>query len=146
DTSMFNGDKPEAPSNYNDTGSASRFFYSSKASAKDRIYTCTICNCSIFKTKWSFHQHDKWKEDGDPDFNHITSHPTCKPISLMRYLVRLVTPPNGTVLDPFCGSGTTLQAANEEGFSSIGIEQKAEYADNIRYRMKNLQPPKNTLF
>jgi site-specific DNA-methyltransferase (adenine-specific) len=49
-------------------------------------------------------------------------HPTIKPLDLMRYLVRLVTPPGGTVLDPFCGSGTTLVAARREGFDAIGID------------------------
>jgi len=49
--------------------------------------------------------------------------PTVKPLALMRWLVRLVTPPGGTVLDPFTGSGTTLQAARNEGFDSIGIER-----------------------
>ena len=66
-------------------------------------------------------------------------HPTVKPLSLMRYLVRLVTPPDGTVLDPFAGTGTTLQAAEEEGFRAIGIEREAEYADDIRHRF-GVQP------
>jgi site-specific DNA-methyltransferase (adenine-specific) len=55
------------------------------------------------------------------------THPTQKPIALMRYLVRLVTPPGGTVLDPFYGSGTTGCAARLEGFTTIGIEQDEEY-------------------
>lgn len=55
-------------------------------------------------------------------------HPTVKPIELMRYLARLVTPPGGTVLDPFVGSGTTGCAAALEGFRFIGIEQSDEYA------------------
>lgn len=50
-----------------------------------------------------------------------------KPIALMRWLVRLVTPPGGTVLDPFAGSGTTLIAAGLEGFDCVGIEREAEY-------------------
>ena len=62
-------------------------------------------------------------------------HPTVKPLSLMKYLVKLVTPPGGTVLDPFAGSGTTLQAAMEEGFSAIGIEREAEYVNDIRNRI-----------
>ncbi|RLG44751.1 MAG: site-specific DNA-methyltransferase [Thermoproteota archaeon] len=51
-----------------------------------------------------------------------STHPTIKPIALMRYLVKLITPPNGVVLDPFMGSGSTLIAAHYEGFDSIGIE------------------------
>ena len=53
----------------------------------------------------------------------------------MRYLVRLVTPPNGTVLDPFLGSGTTAIAAIQEGFDWIGIEREAEYCDIAEARI-----------
>lgn len=56
-------------------------------------------------------------------------HPTVKPTDLMRYLVRLVTPPNGTVLDPFMGSGSTGRGAVLEGFNFIGIEMSTEYMD-----------------
>jgi DNA modification methylase len=55
-------------------------------------------------------------------------HPTVKPVALMRYLLRLVTPPGGLVLDPFAGSGTTVLAAVDEGFDCIGIEKEPEYA------------------
>lgn len=120
------------------TGSASRFFYSAKASAKDRVYTCKICDESLFKSEFKNHKHN------EENFNHITSHPTCKPISLMKYLVKLVTPTNGLVLDPFSGSGTTLQAAVEEGFSCIGIEKELGYYKNIEYRMKNTNIPSAT--
>ncbi|WP_409047063.1 site-specific DNA-methyltransferase [Microbacterium sp. HA-8] len=63
------------------------------------------------------------------------AHPTVKPLTLMRYLVKMVTPPGGTVLDPFAGSGTTLEAAAAEGFSSIGIEMDAGYIDLITHRL-----------
>jgi site-specific DNA-methyltransferase (adenine-specific) len=56
-------------------------------------------------------------------------HPTVKPIALMRWLVRLVMPPGGTVLDPFAGSGTTLMAAVLEGFNCIGIEREQDYIE-----------------
>ncbi len=62
-------------------------------------------------------------------------HPTVKPLSLMRYLCRLITPPGGTVLDPFAGSGTTCLAAKQEGFRFIGIEKEAEYAEIARRRI-----------
>ncbi len=65
-----------------------------------------------------------------------SSHPTVKPIALMRYLCKLVTPPGGTVLDMFAGSGTTLQAALEEGFHAIGIEREAEYHADILRRLE----------
>ena len=62
-------------------------------------------------------------------------HPTVKPTNLMRYLVKLVTPPNGTVLDPFTGSGSTGKAAILEGFDFIGIELTEEYLPIIEGRL-----------
>jgi site-specific DNA-methyltransferase (adenine-specific) len=62
-------------------------------------------------------------------------HPTVKPLELMKYLVRLATPPNGIILDPFAGSGTTLLAAKQEGFRFLGIEKEAEYCDICRKRI-----------
>jgi DNA modification methylase len=63
------------------------------------------------------------------------NHPTVKPIRLMRYLCRLITPPGGTVLDPFAGSGTTLLAGLMENFRAIGIEKEREYCDIIHKRI-----------
>jgi hypothetical protein len=60
---------------------------------------------------------------------------TVKPIDLMRHLVRLVTPVDGVVLDPFLGSGTTCLAASEEGFRSIGIERELEYLEIAKGRL-----------
>ena len=64
-----------------------------------------------------------------------SSHPTVKPQALMRYLARLVTPPGGTVLDPFAGSGSTLAAAHAEGFDAVGIEREPEYQADIQRRI-----------
>lgn len=64
------------------------------------------------------------------------NHPTVKPIKLMRYLVRLITPPGGTVLDPFAGSGTTLIAAKQEGFQYIGVEREPEYVELAKKRLE----------
>jgi site-specific DNA-methyltransferase (adenine-specific) len=72
-------------------------------------------------------------------------HPTVKPLKLMRYLVRLVTPPGGTVLDPFAGSGTTLVAAKEEGFRYIGIELEPEYVEIAEARLAAAERPPETL-
>jgi site-specific DNA-methyltransferase (adenine-specific) len=69
-----------------------------------------------------------------PSKNH---HPTVKPIALMRYLCRLVTPPGGVVLDPFAGSGTTGCAATLEGFGFVGIEREAEYVEIARQRIEH---------
>jgi site-specific DNA-methyltransferase (adenine-specific) len=66
-------------------------------------------------------------------------HPTVKPTELMRYLCRLVTPPGGTVLDPFMGSGSTGKAAVLEGFQFIGIEREADYLEIARARIKAVQ-------
>lgn len=63
------------------------------------------------------------------------THPTIKPVALMRYLVRLVTPPGGTVLDPFCGSGTTLMGAVEEGIRCVGIDMTHEYVEIATQRV-----------
>lgn len=70
------------------------------------------------------------KEDGTK-----IQHPTVKPVALMEWLVTLVTPANGVVLDPFAGSGTTLQAALNEGFDPIGVEQDVDYIQLINKRL-----------
>lgn len=67
------------------------------------------------------------------------SHPTVKPLALMRWLVRLVTPPGGTVLDPFLGSGTTAQAARDEGVLCIGIERETSYVPLIMSRVASVK-------
>lgn len=64
-----------------------------------------------------------------------SKHPTVKPLNLMAYLCRLVTPPGGTILDPFAGTGTTGEAAWREGFNAILIEREAEYQADIARRM-----------
>ena len=90
---------------FDDSGGASRFFYVPKANASER------------------------PRDGD------TAHPTVKPLDLMRYLVKLVTPPGATVLEPFAGSGTTLEACVVEGFHVIGIELTEDYLPLIVQRL-----------
>jgi site-specific DNA-methyltransferase (adenine-specific) len=65
-----------------------------------------------------------------------SKHPTIKPVKLIQWLVRLVTPPNGTVLDIFAGSGTTGEAAYLEGFSAVLIELEAEYQADIKHRIE----------
>jgi site-specific DNA-methyltransferase (adenine-specific) len=75
------------------------------------------------------------KADRD-EGNH---HPTVKPTDLMRYLCRLVTQPGGTVLDPFCGSGSTGKAATLEGFRFIGIEIDSAYAEIAERRINHVR-------
>lgn len=120
---------------YADSGSAARFFYCAKASKADR-------NAGLegFEIKRPDVRTDTgmgtFTEKGvQPQRNH---HPTVKPTELMRYLCRLITPPNGTVLDPFAGSGSTGKAATLEGFSFIGIEREEEYAEIARARIAHV--------
>jgi DNA modification methylase len=70
-----------------------------------------------------------------------SKHPTVKPIKLMQWLIRLITPPGGTVLDPFAGSGSTGAAAVAEGASAVLIEREAEYQSDIRRRFGGLPEP-----
>ena len=96
------------------SGGASRFFpvfkYQAKAPKKER---------PVIE-----------REDGSK-----IQHPTVKPLSLMSWIVALITPPGGTVLDPFAGTGTTLQAARDKGFNAIGVEQDADYIQLIEQRL-----------
>jgi DNA modification methylase len=113
-----------------DTGGASRFFYTAKASRAER-------NKGL--DGMPEQECDDWPQDLDPGASRRASpranhHPTVKPLNLMQWLCRLVTPKGGTVLDPFCGSGSTLIAADREGFNGIGIEQDAEYAEIAKRR------------
>ena len=70
----------------------------------------------------------------------LNTHPTVKPVELMKYLCRLVTPKGGTVLDPFMGSGSTGMAAKDEGFDFIGIEKEKEYYEIAEARIKKTAP------
>ena len=72
----------------------------------------------------------------DPSERRNSKHPTIKPLALMRYLTRLVTPPGGLVLDPFAGSGTTLEAARLEGFRAMGCELDEANLPDILERLK----------
>ena len=134
---------------YSDKGGASRFFYIAKASKRDRNEglddlvaqesagkgnglgrLCAICGASILKPC----------ECPDRTFVNPPKqnfHPTVKPTALMQYLVRLVTPEGGTVLDPFTGSGSTGKATILEGKQFIGIELTEEYLPIIAGRLEH---------
>jgi DNA modification methylase len=113
---------------YGDSGGASRFFYCAKASRAER--NAGLEGLPEIR-KGSNFGNDGPRPHTAADYEYEAStrnsHPTVKPISLMRWLCRLVTPPGGTVLDPFAGSGTTGCAAVLEGFDFIGCEREAEY-------------------
>jgi DNA modification methylase len=118
------------------SGTAARFFYCAKASKAERDAGCEGIE---LKTKPVHIRQSEGRQlagkmESLPQRNH---HPTVKPIALMRYLCRLVTPPNGIVLDPFTGSGTTGIAAHLEGFNFIGIEKEKEYCDIANARIKH---------
>lgn len=94
---------------YNDSGSAARFFYSAKASKKER------------------------NEGLEGEEKNI--HPAVKPVELCRYLCRLITPPDGVILDPFMGSGSTGVASIKEGFDFVGIELEETYYEIAEKRI-----------
>ena len=127
-----------------DSGSAARFFYCAKASKKDREEGCE----ALPEKQYSHDGREKpidnaYQRNSNSNSNH---HPTVKPTDLMRYLVRLVTPPGGTVLDPFMGSGSTGKAAVLEGFGFIGMEREAEYCQIADKRIAAVQPKQEDLF
>lgn len=107
--------KDTSDGGYGGQGGASRFFpvfkYQAKAPKKERPVII--------------------REDGTK-----VQHPTVKPLKLMEWLVTLITPEGGTILDPFAGTGTTLQAATNKGFRPIGIEADADYIQLINQRME----------
>lgn len=127
DNAMFGGGFAGAVYDDGLNTSAARFFYCAKASKRDRNE-----GLDGFEAK---RDHDGRKDGGVGGDNprnrtnnaKLNHHPTVKPTSLMQYLIRLVTPPNGIVLDPFMGSGSTGKACAYEGFDFIGIDQSAEY-------------------
>lgn len=119
---------------YGDSGGASRFFYVAKASSAERNAGLGGFDASDARNYAGgpLNRPEHASTDGiqrtGQRMARANVHPTVKPIALMRWLVRLVTPPGGLVLDPFAGSGTTGCAAVLEGFDFVGIEREAEYA------------------
>ena len=117
-----------------DSGSAARFFYCAKANKSERNAGLEeFPNVSVGSLNMRTDSHAE--RNGETTAPAKNFHPTVKPLALMRYLVRLVTPPNGIVLDPFAGSGTTLVAATMEKFDCIGIEMTDEYLPIIEARV-----------
>lgn len=113
-------------SSYDDTGGASRFFYCPKVDREER-------HIGLDSPGPQLEYGTTLSKVARADLKGNT-HPTVKPISLMCWLVRLVTPAGGTVLDPFTGSGSTGIAALREGFNFVGIEREAEYVEIARRR------------
>lgn len=114
DGNMFKANSGLIEGNYGgDSGGAARFFYTAKTSKNEKTAGGNVNNV----------------------------HPTVKPLSLMRYLCRLITPPGGKVLDPFMGSGTTGVAALQEGFSFYGIEQDPTSHETANQRLNLAMNP-----
>ena len=143
-----------------DAGSAARFFYCAKASRADRDeglaaiasteaasvalpkYQCSRCGGWIKSNPGNtrpnsicFCQDPQPNQKSFREKSIKNPHPTVKPTALMRWLVRLVCPPEGTVLDPFCGSGSTGKAAVAEGFRFVGIDLDPTYCEIARRRI-----------
>jgi len=114
----FGDEKARVGWGHDDEGGASRFFprihYSPKANRKEREAGLTA-----------------------PPGERANRHPTVKPIALMRWLCRLITPPGGVILDPFAGSGSTGCAAVQEGLDFVGIEREASYCEIAEARIKH---------
>ena len=133
---------------YEDSGSASRYFYCAKASKKDRdegLDEFEEVKCSMMASN---HNIDK-----DGNFTGMLAgrqtlkkniHPTVKPTELMQYLIRLVTPNGGVILDPFMGSGSTGKAVvyenreRNKNYDFIGIEKEEEYYNIAKARIENI--------
>jgi DNA modification methylase len=117
---------------YGDSCSAARFFYCAKASKADRDEGLEHME-AVHRpngNKWTDQDYRVTRGERPASAEsgpRKNIHPTVKPTDLMRYLCRLVTPPGGTVLDPFMGSGSTGKAAALEGFHFIGMERDADY-------------------
>lgn len=113
-----------------DKGGASRFFYVAKASKRERNKGLEVFEEKAYSDLDKIGGEKSNFKTGSGNERNIYNqnfHPTIKPVALMRYLVRMITPPNGIVLDPFNGSGTTGVACKVEGFNYVGIELDAEY-------------------
>lgn len=119
--------------------SAARYFYCAKASKADRdaglSHLPTVTADPYGQHRGRRMDGNDTRIDGKPPAVGKNHHPTVKPTDLMRYLCRLVTPPGGTVLDPYTGSGSTGKAAVLEGFRFLGIEREAEYVAVARARI-----------
>lgn len=137
----FSGDIDEAGSTFQgDVGSAARFFYCAKADRTDRNEGCEHLQAKALNWSSGTESPGTFQADG-ADRTSPNHHPTVKPTALMRWLIRLITPCGGLVLDPFAGSGSTGKAAVLESRSAVLIEREAEYVEIARARIAHSQGP-----
>lgn len=121
---------------HNDSGGASRFFYCAKASNSERnkgLEVMPEIKCGLFEDD---NYAIKTGSGNLRDTKRQNFHPTVKPIKLMEYLCKLITPPKGIILDPFMGSGSTGVASKNLGFKFIGIEMNEDYFKIAKARCK----------
>ena len=135
--------RPVSGPMYSDSGGASRFFYVAKASKRDRNEGLDELPDThpgeITGRKVGSAGAQNGGYAGMTETPRKNIHPTVKPTTLMEYLIKLVTPPGGVVLDPFTGSGSTGKAAILQGFDFIGIEITEEYLPIIEGRLKHAE-------
>ena len=151
----------DATPEYDDEGTAARYFYCPKTSKSERNDglehfstvdrtprgnnqgTRVCVDCGLTDNGTNDHSECSGKFEYKLCNPTKNTHPTVKPIKLMKYLCRLVTPKGGTVLDPFMGSGSTGMAAKDEGFDFIGIEKEKEYFEISESRINRFAPLAN---
>jgi DNA modification methylase len=137
---------------YDGLGSAARFFYCPKVSRKERHIGCDMENAPRPGSNGhggGIYENDTWAEslqNVNVSSSEHNTHPTVKPIELMKYLIKLVTPPNGHILDPFNGSGSTGCAAVELGFDYTGIELDPNYVAISTKRISACEVSTNATF
>jgi site-specific DNA-methyltransferase (adenine-specific) len=139
DASSYHAPVERQMNRFEDDGNvgASRFFYCAKASKRER--NAGLEGMPKKQGGGMAGTHDKSLKTGsgnERDGMNQNHHPTVKPVKLMQYLIKMVTPPKGTVLDPFMGSGTTGVAAKDLGLGFIGIEMNDEYFEIARKRLE----------
>jgi site-specific DNA-methyltransferase (adenine-specific) len=139
------------PSTLSDNGgSAARYFYCAKANTKDRDegldHLPEVAAAGLPMRSADGERGGEGLDGTSTDrlTKRRNTHPTVKPTSLMQYLCRLVTPPNGVVLDPFCGSGSTGKAAMLEGFRFVGIDLDATYTTIANARCEHAAKKSDT--
>ena len=141
DTKTTHHNPDGSPKLYGDEGSAARFFYVPKVSKKDRnegldgtlpsFADCGKSQPTNVRDRLRDITEGKVKADG-----LANTHPTVKPTDLMHYLIRMVTPSGGVVLDPFMGSGSTGKAAVRHGYDFIGIEMEEQSFEVAKARIE----------
>jgi site-specific DNA-methyltransferase (adenine-specific) len=136
-THSQNGSQPNWEG-YQDLGGASRFFYCAKASKRERNAGLEGMSLVSYQSgmAWAMPLDDKGKDRDRFKAQAQNHHPTVKPLKLMQYLIKLITPPQGTVLDLFMGSGSTGVACRNLGYNFVGIEMNLEYFEIAKKRIE----------